>query len=207
VFLCFGYIMDIMPEYILDIVGLLLGAFIAYHIYFLSKRISNQSKLEHKDMIKRKANNLLVEIQKEGLRRKAYLVNINRYFKDYPSNQEKLGSGYSHIKAEIKATRYNGLEFFCEMPKQINAEEHLVYPVGLVPYEWIEYIDEEGDEYEGVPIFYCNFKGKVYWKKWWRRWIPFGYPYRNLLYYKKSDNYREGSDPSDMEWMLVRVKE
>ena len=208
-------------EHAMDITGILLGSFIAYHIFFLSKRLSNQSRLTHKDSIKSKAQDLLAKIHRDGLRRKVYLVNINRYFKDYPSNQEKLGSGYSHIKAEIKATRYNGLEFFCEMPKQSyftkegeislkntsDKEADLVYLVGLVPYEWIEYIDEEGDEYEGVPLFYCKFKGNIYWKSWWRRLIPFGYPYKNFIYYKKSGVYHEGSDPADMEWSLVHLKE
>jgi len=203
----------------IDIVGIFLGGFIAYHIFFLSRRLSNQAMLAHKDSIKEKVHDLLVKITRDGIRRKVYLVNINRYFKDYPSNQEKLGSGYSHIKGEIKATRYNGIEFFCEMPKQAyytksgdvtlnetDQEAFLVYPVGLIPYEWIEHIDLEGDEYEGVPLFYCKFNGRIYWKSWWRRLIPFGYPYKTLLYYRKSDVYHEGSDPADMEWSLVELK-
>ena len=35
---------------LVGIVGIIMGGFIAYHIYFLSK----QSKLEHKEKIKRK---------------------------------------------------------------------------------------------------------------------------------------------------------
>lgn len=203
----------------MDILGILLGGFIAYHIFFLSKRISNQTRLAHKDLVKEKACDLLAKIVKEGIRRKVYLVNINRYFKDYPSNQDKLGSGYSHIKGEIKATRYNGIEFFCETPTQAyytedgqitlkgsgGKEAFIVYPVGLVPYEWIEYVDLEGDEYEGVPLFYTKFKGPIYWKSWWRKLIPVGYPYKELTYHRKSDMYREGSDPADMEWRLVKI--
>jgi hypothetical protein len=175
--------------------------------------------LTHKDFVKEQVHTLLTRIVRERIRRKVYLVNINRYFKDYPSNQEKLSSGYSHIKGEIKATRYNGIEFFCEMPKQsyytksgevtlkiTDQEAFLVYPVGLIPYGWIEYIDLEGDEYEGVPLFYCKFNGRIYWKSWWRRLIPFGYPYKSLIYYRKSDVYREGSDPADMEWSYVDIK-
>ena len=204
----------------IEIIGILIGTFIAYHIFFLAKRLYNQARLTHKDAVKENPYDLLAKIVRDGIRRKTYLVNINRYFKDYPSNQEKLGSGYSHIKGEIKTTRYDGIEFFCEMPRQAyitengevtlketDREAFLVYPVGLVPYEWIEYVDLEGDEYEGVPLFYCKFRGKIYWKSLCRRLIPFGYPYKYLTYYKKSDVYHEGSDPADMEWSYVEITE
>lgn len=197
--------------------GILISAFIGYHIFFLSKRISNQTRLEHKEKLKKIADELISKIHSRGLRSKVYLVNTNRYFKDYPGNQEKLISGYSHIHAEIKATRYNGIQFFCSMPEQayllasgelsLKGEESekafLVYPVGLVPYEWIEYINPDGDEHGWVPLIHCKFKGNIYWKKWWRKLIPFGYPYKELSYYRKSDVYHEGSDPKDMEWSRV----
>ncbi len=210
-----------MLEYLksnaLEIIGIAVSIFIAYHIFFLSIRISNQSKLERKDKIKNIVDELLAKIHQKELRSKVYLVNINRYFKDYPDNQEKLSSGYSHIHAEVKSARYNGIEFFCSMPEQAYVSEcgelsldkkkgkkaFLVYPVGLVPYEWIEYVDPDGDEYGWVPLFYCKFKGRIYWKNWWRKLIPFGYPYKEICYYKKSDTYHEGSDPKDMEWSYV----
>lgn len=204
---------------VIGVIGILVSIFIAYHIFFLSKRLSNQSKLEHKEKIKIITDELLSRINHKGLRSKVYLVNTNRYFKDYPGNQEKLRSGYSHIHAEVKATRYNGVEFFCSMPEQayitkneeltlnskMGEEAFLVYQVGLVPYEWIEYVDLEGDEYSWVSLFYCKFKGNIYWKNWWRKLIPFGYPYNNLIYYRKSDVYHEGSDPRDMEWSHVEL--
>lgn len=204
---------------IFEIAGIAISVFIAYHIFFLSKRISNSSKLEHKEKVKNSAQIILNKIQRENLRSKVYLVNSNRYFKDYPGNQEKLVSGYSHIRAELKAVRYNGIEFFCSMPEQGyftrdgkitlnsdgNKEAFLIYQVGIVPYEWIEHVDPEGDEYGYVPLFYCKFKGNIYWKSWWRKILPFGYPFKESCYYKESDVYHEGSDPKDMKWSLVDV--
>lgn len=212
-----------MIEYLIEngieILGILISIFIAYHISFLSRGLSNQARLEHKEKVKKVADELVHKIHTRGLRNKVYLVNTNRYFKDYPGNQEKLVSGYSHIRAEIKASRYNGLQFFCSMPEQayLNTKGNislkgseaekvfLVYPVGLVPYEWIEHIDPDGDEHGWVPLIYCKFKGNIYWKSWWRKLIPFGYPYKELMYYRKSEVYREGNDPKDMEWSLVEM--
>lgn len=199
------------------ILSILLQGFIAYHIFFLSKRLSYQARLEHKEKIKEKTRDLLASIYDEDLNREVYHVNINRYFKDYPSNEEKLFNSYSHIKAEIKSTRFDGVQFFASMPRTVyqksdgtltfnkhGVEVFNVYPVGLVPYEWIKYVDLEGDEYEGVPLFYSKFKGRVYWKNSWRRFVPFGYPYKEIVYYRESEVYYEGNDPPDMKYHLVR---
>ncbi len=198
-------------------ISLLIQGFIAYHVFFLSKKLSSRARLEHKEKIKQKAEELLSEIHRKKLNSEVYLVNINRYFKDYPSNKEKIFEGYSHIKAEIKSTRFDGVQFFCSMPVEVyqksdgklsfkgEAKEKVfnAFPVGVVPYEWIEYVDLRGDEYGYVPLFYCHFKGKIYWKRSWRRFLPFGYPYKELVYYRQSEVYHKGSDPIDMKYHFI----
>lgn len=201
------------------VVSLFIQGFIAYHVFFLSKKLSNRAKLEHKDRIKQKTEDLLSKIRRDGLRSKVYLVNINRYFKDYPSNEERKFDGYSHIRAEIKATRFDGIEFTCGISqvyrkedgsltfndkyKDSASETFKVLDVGIVPYEWIEYVDLEGDEYAYVPLFFTRFKGRIYWKRNWKRFLPSGYPYKRLAYYRESEVYHEGSDPVDMKWSLI----
>lgn len=190
------------------------GAFVAYHLYYLSKRVTGREKLEHKERIKVKADELCLKIAKEGLRSKVYLVNINRYFTDYPSNSEKI-KGYSIFSSEIKTTRYDGVEFFSSLPKGVykrpdgqltfkdlgeGKKVYTVIPVGVVPYDWIDFVDLEGDEFGYTPIFFVHFKGKVLWS-WWRKFIPFGSPYIKIVYYRRSETYRKGIDPRDMEWI------
>ena len=94
------------------LISLFIQGFIAYHVFFLSRKLSNRARLEHKEKIKQKAEELLSEIYRKKLTGEVYLVNIKRYFKDYPSNKEKRFEGYSEIKAEIKATVFDGIEFF-----------------------------------------------------------------------------------------------
>ena len=194
------------------VVGLLVQVFIAYHVFFLSKRLSDKAKLEHKERIKQKAEQL-------KLGREVYLVNVKRYFKDYPSNKEQIVSGYSHIKAEIKTTRFDGVEFFCGIKEiyrkedgcltlnsayEKSAQEKIkVFEVGVIPYEWIEYVDLRGDEHGFKPLFFCYFKGKRYWQRSLKRHLPFGYPYKEIIYYRKSEVYHEGSDPADMEFRFI----
>jgi len=200
-------------------ISLLIQSFIAYHVFFLSKKLSNRARLECKEKIKLKAEELLSEIHRKKLNSKVYLVNVSRYFKDYPSNKEKIFEGYSHIGAEIKSTRFDGVQFFCGIKEvyrkqdgtltfnheveNLAHEKFKVFEVGVVLYEWIEYIDLEGDEYAYVPLFYCHYKGKVYWKKSWRRFLPFGYPYKEVIYYRESSVYRGGGNPVDMKYSFI----
>lgn len=198
------------------IISLFIQVFIAYHVFFLSKKLSSRARLEHKEKIKQKAEELLSKIHRQKLSSKVYLVNINRYFKDYPSNKEKRFEGYSHIRADIKSTRFDGVQFFSEMPVEVyqksngklsfsgeNKEKvYNAFPVSVVSYEWIEYIDLDGDEYAYVPLFYCYFKGKTNWK-FWKRLLFFGYPYKRTDYYRESEVYYEGSDPVDMKYRFI----
>jgi hypothetical protein len=198
------------------LISLFIQIFIAYHVFFLSKKLSSRARLEHKEKIKLKAEELLSEIHSKKLNSEVYIVNINRYFKDYPSNKEKIFEGYSHIKAEIKSTRFDGIQFFCSMPVEVYKKANgklsfkgedkekvfNAFPVGIVPYEWVEHIDLHGDEYGYVPLFYCHFKGKTNWN-FWKRLKFFGYPYKNLVYYRESDVYREGNDPADMKYRFI----
>lgn len=202
------------------LVSLAIQVFIAYHVYFLSIRLTTRAKLEHKEVIKAKIAELLSEVRRKKISSKVYLVNINRYFKDYPSNKEKRFEGYSHIRAELKAVRYDGVEFFSGMPEEVYRENDgslsfkgvkgvkpvfNVNPVGLVPYEWIEYIDVNGDEFGFVPLIYCRFRGRTNWK-FWKQFRFYGYPYKNLTYYKRSEKYDESRDPMELKYEYVDQK-
>jgi hypothetical protein len=182
----------------------------------LSMRLTIKGHLEHKEKIKAKAEDLLAKMHSKKLRKKVYVVNVKRYLKDYPTNKEKRFEGYSNIAAAIKATRYNGIEFFEGMPREVyktpngeltfksndNKEEFLAYPVGIVPYEWIEYVDPDGDEYSYFPLFFCRFKKVINWK-FWLKGVPLMWPYKKITYYKKRAEYKETDHPLDAEYELI----
>ncbi|MFA5446433.1 MAG: hypothetical protein WCX24_00670 [Candidatus Paceibacterota bacterium] len=185
---------------------------IALLIFFLTKQLSSRARLERRERIKQ-------IVDKLKLGQEVYLVNVKRYFQDYPSNNEKIVSGFSHIKAEIKTSRFNGIEFFCgikelyrkadgiltfnENSKGTAREIIKVFEVGIIPYEWIEYVDLQGDEHGFVPLFFCHFKGGRYWKNSLKRFLPFGYPYKEIVYYRESSVYREGNDPVGMKFSFI----
>jgi len=75
----------------------------------------------------------------------------------------------------------------------------------VVPYEWIEHIDPDGDEYGYLPLIYCYFKNRTKPINWnlWKRFLFFGYPFKRLAYYRESEVYYEGNDPVDMKYRLI----
>jgi hypothetical protein len=142
-----------------------------------------------------------------GRRRKVELVNARIYPKHYLGENKETRHGYLYLGAELKALRYDGVEFFCEVVA-LFAKEHGEITlkevpgttrlpngmaVGTIPYEWIEFVDVRGDEFSYRPQFFTNFNGHN------------KSPYKYIRYYRQSKTYREGSDPADMQWVSCEV--
>lgn len=202
---------------VISISSIIISTITSFLIYKLAKQLTSRDKLKHKSQIKDIADEHLYRIRKEGLNSEIFLVNINRYFKDYPSNSLRLLQGYSNIQAEIKSTTYKGIEFFDSMPREVfkrdgtlyftgkpEEKEFNVFPVGLIPYSSIEYIDITGDEFDFKPLFYCKFNGK----KLIKLTPPFKfifYPYHEYMYYKKNE-YASEDEPNWLRYDLIKDK-
>ncbi len=199
------------------IISLLIQIIIAYHVYFLSVRLTNKAKLKHKTDILNKCQSLFRNIDTQEQAVEVHLVNTSRYYKDYPSNDLTL-LGYSYIRAELKSARFDGLEFFVSLPENIYKRKDgkltthkgnnqlycKAFPVGLVPYDWIDHIDKDGDEYGFVPQIFCSFKGSLYWKNNLLKKILRGYPYSKIMYYIESDVFHSNNDPFIMKYMRIK---
>lgn len=192
---------------IIGIISIIVGSFIAYHVYFLSKRLGLKDRLAHKDSVRKRVEPILSEIRR-GINSKVELVNVKKYFSHYPNTNERNRHGYTYLGAELKALRFDGVEFFCAVRavyrdsdgklslcegEGLVQEEHNILEVGIIPYEWIEYVDAGGDEFSYRPQFFTQFNG------------PDKSPYKYLVYYEESNVYREGNDPLDMKWRMIEV--
>lgn len=192
---------------LIGIISIIVGAFIAYHVYFLSKRIDLKDKLIHKDEIRKQVEPILQEIRK-GINSKCELINVKKYLIHYPHTNEEDRHGYTYFGGELKALKFDGVEFFSgvrelyktqsgnfTLNKKDNEKMNFnIFEVGVIPYEWIEYVDQRGDEFSYRPQFFAEFKGL--------HKTPYKYP----LYYIESDTYYEGSDPMEMKWKLVEIE-
>ncbi len=146
-------------------------------IFNLSKKISFKAKLDNRNQIKPKLDEIINNIYvKKNRKHSVVLIDVDVYEKYYPSNENPFGR-YSHFKAEIKNTRFDGVEFFWGSEKLYFDEdketfskngksgliEYEAFNVGIIPYDWIVDVDLQGDEYNGTMI-YCKFKNKSFWK-------------------------------------------
>lgn len=146
-------------------------------IFKLSKRISLKAKLDNRNQIKPKLDEIINNIYvKKNRKHSVVLVDADVYEKYYPSNENPFGR-YSHFKAEIKNTRFDGVEFFWGEIKayynqdkdiyyfknQENTQEVEVNIIAVIPYDWILDVELHGDEYNGA-LIYCKFKNKSFWK-------------------------------------------
>ncbi|MDR3526618.1 MAG: hypothetical protein P4L57_05015 [Rhizomicrobium sp.] len=135
-------------------------------------------------------------------------MNAKMYPNRYLGENKKTRHGYPYLGAELKATRFDGLEFFDEVVAlyrkgngdltltEAQETERLsenAFAVGVIPYEWIEFVDVRGDEFSYRAQFFTNFSG------------PGKSPYKYIRYYRKSDTYHEGSDPADMQWVSLEL--
>jgi hypothetical protein len=201
-----------MTQWLIDnsigILGIIVGSFIAYHVYFLSKKIEFKDKLVHKDNIRALVEPILYRIA-NGYNRKSELINIKKYENHYPNDNKKNRHGYTYTSGELKALRYDGVEFFCNVREVYNKPDgkltfnkncgfpraaYNVFDVGLIPYEWIEYIYNEGDEFFSGPRFFVRFKGVG------------KSPYKYFVHYRINDTYQKG-DPIDWEYTKIDISD
>lgn len=165
-------------DWIIGVIGLVVSSIIAYHVWFLSKRISKKAKLDHKKDIKNKIYQLLKEIYvTKSRRQRVYLIDIDVYEKYYPLN-DNIFERDSHFPAGLKGLSYDGVEFFthgltvyksnsgdvCFTKKNVNDSPINVQIVGLLPYDWIVDVEKNGDEHNTSSLIYCHFNNKSRWK-------------------------------------------
>lgn len=69
-------------------------------------------------------------------------------------------------------------------------------PVGLVPFEWIEFIRDYDSE-DNKPIIVCKFKGI----RWYKR---FKSPFKEITYIYENPDYKEKTDPDFMKFTPIK---
>ncbi len=171
---------------IISVVGIIIGTFVAYHVYSLSKQQSFRERFTRREAIQKIVDELVYKVR-NGISSKVELINIKKYDSHYPTINTENRHGYTYLGAEIKGYHFAGVEFFCEVisayrtgetsfskkPSGSNKTSSNILMAGVVPFEWIESIDQRGDDTSYRPQFYTYFKGKG------------KSPYRSFRYYIK----------------------
>lgn len=158
-----------------EILSLVVSIFIAYHIFYLNKKISEKDKYNHELEITKKINHL------ES--RSVILADVEKYNTktDNSSNKNycKQGASFFNIIQQY------GVEFVLGGTEDDGAN------FGLVPFEWIEYIRNDDSE-DNKHIIVCKFKGI----KWYDN---FKSPFKEIKKKYKNKDYKIG-DPRFLEY-------
>lgn len=205
---------------IIAVVGILISSLISYHVLKLSQRLSFSEKRKNETAIRQFVDELNSEIHyKKHRNAKIIIIDVDMYDKYYPENWNRFGR-HSHFAGEIKGYGFKGVEIIDNIvgvkplkgwDYKIDNESYTgkAARVGIIPYEWIEYIDLKGDAFNTSALIYCKFRNKSKWqfkrdflpdadgrlnRKWHltRRWSPFKYTTYYLLnprYDDKRDHY------------------
>jgi hypothetical protein len=165
---------------IFAIISIIVSIIIAVWIYNLSRRLSAKEKYQHEIRI-------TADIQKLKIYESVILADVKKY---HPLRVDNTNQTYYKQGAELYTVipEY-GVQFIL-MPSDKNI------PVGLVPFEWIEYIREHDSE-DNKPIIVCKFRGI----KWFKR---FKSPFKEVNYIYENPSYKENSDPSFMKFTTIR---
>jgi hypothetical protein len=174
-----NYTLNFWSE-LLVIISIVVSSFVAFWIYRLTKQLSAKDKYEHEVKITE-------EIRKLKIYASVILADVSKY---HPLRTDSINRSYYKQGAELYTVipEY-GVQFIL-MPSDENI------PVGLVPFEWIEYVREHDSE-DNKPIVVCKFKGV----KWYKN---FKSPFREINRIYKNQNFREGSDPDFLIYTSIK---
>ena len=158
----------------ISIIILILSACIRslYKLYRKENSISESKKFEHENNITEKIRG---NIQFGS---SVILADVKKY-----STNRNDGSNKKYTK--------QGAEFYNIIPKygvqfilMPSTDEYI--PVGLVPFEWIEYIRDHDSE-DNKAIIGCKFNGVIWYKKSWYK--KFKSPFIEIEKYIKNPSY------------------
>ena len=166
---------------LLAFIGIIVNSLVAFWIYKLTKQLSAKEKYRHEIEITK-------EIRKLGIYSSVVLADVSKY---HSSRTDITNQSYYKQGAELYTIipEY-GVQFIL-MPSNENI------PVGLVPFEWIEYVRDYDSE-DNKPIIVCKFKGV----KWYKN---FKSPFKEINYIYENPNYKENLDPSFSKYTPIKL--
>lgn len=162
--------------------GIAIGTFVSIFLYKISNNLSEKEKWEHEKRITE-------EIQKYALYENVILADVSKYI---PSRIDTTNKTYYKQGAEL----YTVIpEFGVQFILRLNDEN---IPVGIIPFEWIQYVRDYDSE-DNKTIIVCKFKGIKWYKK-------FKSPFKEINYVYENPNYNEGADPEFLKFTRFNSK-
>lgn len=156
-----------IADLIVAIATLILGTVVSIVIYKLGKGLDFRSRMHRWDELRSATRQLLADDQAPEV----VLINAKRYEREYDGGNNTNRHGDLQRRAELFDVRHNGIEFITGVEetwldsngkrtrRDTGTRGPNAFLVGFVPFEYVEHINPDGDEYKGAPIFYVRFNG------------------------------------------------
>jgi hypothetical protein len=139
-------------------------------IFFLGRRLSFRQQRERIQELETKAWKVLGPIRTRGLNSKIIVMNVARYKRGYDGSNEMTWRGYAYEGKELIEIVHGGIEVIFQVKKSYyyaNGQRTLtatdkpasnVIESGHIPWEWIEHVSPEGDDFDGSAIFFVHHR-------------------------------------------------
>ncbi len=190
----------------------------------LGKWLFNKFQKPHPVLVLKRREEFRKEFENKLPRKNQYGVHCEAIIRDikrmdsYPDIDTTKKGISPWFNVEVKGLYHRGVEVFIGMPEYIKRDESggwrftnhkdteekvLAYPVGRIPFDLIEYVNWDGDEYYPFPHIYCrfkSFKGQPYES------IPFFAKHEGSEYLFEVDGFRPWDRKKGI-WFLKFKKE
>jgi hypothetical protein len=138
-------------------------------IFALGRRLTFRQQRERVRELEAKAWEVLKPMRIEGLNSKIIVMNVDRY-SGYDGGNALTWRGHAYLSPEFIEIVHGGVEVILRGTESYYDESGRrtltrtsrpaanVIEVGHIPWEWIEDISPDGDEFDGSAIFFVRYQ-------------------------------------------------
>jgi hypothetical protein len=157
---------------VVSVISLCIGTAVTIIVYRLSRKLDFRTRMQTRDELRGLVRTFAYDTENRGHNPEVRVVNADRYERDYDGGNKFTRHGHVQLRAEYLGLRHNGIALIKEIKstwldaegrrvlRRTDTPAENVLEVGLVPFENIEHIDPDGNEYGHVPIIYARFRGR-----------------------------------------------
>jgi hypothetical protein len=156
-----------------DLASLIVGVaslVVTIAIFRLGQRLTFRQRRERDAQLNDQAWEVLRPVRQQGLSSKVIIMNADRYDRRYDGTNDMNWHGLMFEGAEITDIDHGGVQVILHATEsyydgqgrrtlsKTSTPAENVLEIGHLPWDWIEHINPEGDEYDGSPIFFVHYR-------------------------------------------------
>lgn len=154
-----------------SVVSLIVGTTVTIIVYRLSRKLDFRTRMHTNDELRAVVREFAREMHDKGLNTDVLILNADRYERDYDGGNRFTRHGWVQLASEYIDLRQDGIALLAkvlpswidETGRRVLYETSMpadnVLKVGHVPFDWVEHIHPDGNDYKNAPLLYVHFMG------------------------------------------------